>query len=247
MKNSSNKIMSRFFLIILTILTFDFAFTQNSKNNFKIYPVNESKYDSSLSAFIDNLKIICERKDTASLYKVLDAGIVTSYGADLIGKKDFINYHNLNKPDSTYFWNEIISLINLGGVFDSIDNRKFFCFPYATSIIFDLNTVLDSTQRLDAPFNIMICIKDKVPVYNIPDISSQIVAYLSYDIVVKDYKISKQTETNFSMDNWEYVSTMDKKIKGWIMHKNFYNLTGPNLMIEKINGTWKITCYCSYD
>jgi hypothetical protein len=232
---------------MIFVMLSEITFSQNAK--YKVDPKDESNSDKTLFSFIQTLKQVCKKKDTSGLYKMLDSGIVISYGGNLFGKKDFISHWNLQQPDSSSFWDETIAVINLGGVFDTIGGERFFCFPYATSYNpVDWNTALDSMQILSAPFNIMVCIGDKVPVYKNPDQTSQIIDFLSYDFVVKDYKITqKQTEKKISIDNWEYVTTIDKRIKGWVMHKYFYYITGPDLRIRQVQGAWKISCYCSYD
>lgn len=227
-------------------MTFETIIAQETK--YKVIPRDQSNIDKSLVSFITSLKEVCLKKDTSMLFEMLDTGIVTSYGAGLFGKKDFKEKWKLQNPENSDLWDRFMFVINLGGVFDTINEKKFFIFPYALSFDWDLDSELDSTQKLSSPFNVFICIDKNIPVYEKPDTNSKVLNFLSYDIIVKDFDISqKQNEKDNYQINWNYILTLDKKIKGWILGESIYSSTGLEIQLEKQKGKWKITCFCSYD
>ncbi len=235
------------FRLILTIhiaLTLEFALAQNQKSDFKIYPVDESKADTSLVVFIENLKNISLSKDTARLFKLFDKGIVSSYGGGLVGKKDFIFNWQLNKPDSTGLWKLLVKIIQLGGVFDTMDNKRVFQLPYA-----DANKFFRlKKDTFFEPYSTLVCIDKSVPVYAQPNENSSISKRLSYDIVTLDIeKTQQENNNNRSSDYWDYISTDYGRIKGWVKDKYFWCIAYPRLVIEKINNQWIITSFAPFD
>jgi len=77
-------------LILLILVLFSYlSFGQNEKIEYKIYPTDESRNDTNLYLFINNLIQILIEKDTTKLYNILDERIVTSFGGAIHGKDKF--------------------------------------------------------------------------------------------------------------------------------------------------------------
>lgn len=240
--------MKKFLLIIFTIATFKIGFCQKVASELKVFPIDESKTDSSLSSFIETLKKITLKKDTAGLYNVIDSNILTSYGGMQIGKKDFIQNWQLNIPDSSEVWNVIASLINLGGVFDTIDEKRVFCLPYANANRFITPIILSHKDMEFEPYFTLVCLKPRVLVFAIPNTKSSIKGYLSYDLVSINYQETQlQNQNNVDGIRWASISTFDHKITGWVNTDNFYSIGGWKIIIEKINDEWRITQFFPFD
>lgn len=228
-------------VLVITSFFANNIFSQNKIKSYKIFPVDESKKDSSLSRFLNNLKTICINKDTTSLYILLDSGIVTSWGGGQEGKEAFTRHWKLSKPDSSELWQTMLKIIKLGGVFDKDDEGMFFNMPYANSNIF-FNKVVSEVM----PYWIYICLVNREPVYNKPNTNSLIVGYLSYDIVY--YNDKKTSIQNLPKESkFMFIETVNKKIKGWVQYDNFYCDAGLKLIIRKKKNQWKIVGLFPFD
>lgn len=229
------------------IITFNFAFAQNNNVELKVYPIDESKIDSSLTVFLDSLKYITISKDTARLYMMLDKDIVTSAGGMLIGKQAFIERWALTKPDSSDLWIVLTELIKLGGVFDTFENKKYFVLPYANAnkLIYP---IMQKYQIDIDPYSTTVCTNKNVPVFERPDLKSAIIGRLTYDIVFSDYVKTQEHNKNYVTGiYWDYISTYDNKTKGWVNSDDFYLYGSLRLNIEKMNSEWKIVSFLPFD
>lgn len=231
-----------------------FSFAQ--KTEYKIFPVDESKNDTTISKFVEILKEIIIAKDTSGLYNLLDENVVTSFGGAIYGKQGFIENWNLEKPDSSLVWESMKRIIDMGGVFDiggvseGTKNSMIFQFPYANS-----NKLFNSIYKKNPEYDFdpnytVVCVKDNIPIYKSPDYNSVIAGKLSYDVLTLNYEKTSEEVTNISTDCWKwvYVSTVDKSIEGWVLNGNdIYFLGGLTLIIEKVNDEYKITGFFPYD
>jgi len=248
------KKMRKIPLILMLILLTNFSFAQ--KTEYKIYPVDESKNDTTIYEFVETLKEVITTKDTFRLYNLLDENVVTSFGGAIYGKKGFIENWNLEKPDSSIVWKTMKRMIEMGGVFDiggvfeaTIDSM-IFQFPYVNSNkLFD--PIYKKNQGYDFdPYFTVICVKDNISIYNNPDYNAVIVGKLSFDVLTMDYEKTNEETINKSTDCWKwiYVTTIDKSITGWVLNgDDLYFLGGLKLIIEKVNYEYKITGFFQYD
>ncbi len=238
--------MKKLILIFFIIEISKFGISQKAANEIKVFPIDESKTDSSISSFIKTLKNIALKKDTTSLFRIIDTNILTSYGGMQIGKRDFIRNWDLNNPDSSEVWNVITRLIRLGGVFDTVDEKRVFCLPYANAGRFINPIILANKDMEFDPYFTLICLKPKVPVFVKPDQKSLIVGYLSYDLVMNNFQATQKQNTLDGI-NWASISTFDSKIVGWVINDSFYSIGGWKIIIEKIDNEWRITKFFPFD
>ncbi len=248
------------FFSLLSLFSF-FSYSQDEDVDFKIYPIDESKQDIDLYAFVDELKDILVHKDTARLFQILDYEVVSSFGGGMLGKEDFILNWQLDNPNSSDLWNKMLHIISLGGAFeiggvayDRMDSIAFY-FPYIVadkciSPLFEIIHKLKLKVDLD-PYTTIYCINQDIPLYKGPDENSEIIAHLSYDVLLLDYKESYTYNQKNNSEEWEwfYVSTLDHSISGWIVDKqeNIYLGSDYSLCIEKIEGKYVITGFYPYD
>lgn len=231
-----------------------FSFAQ--KTECRIYPIDESRNDTTIFQFIENMKDILNAKDTFRLYNLLDENVVTSFGGAIYGKQGFVENWNMDKPENSNLWESMKRIIDLGGVFEiggvfeaTIDS-VIFQFPYANS-----NKLFDSIYKKFPmydfdPHTTLICVREQVPIYKSPNNNLENVGYLTYDILAIDYDKTNEETTNKSAENWKwiYVYTIDKSLTGWVLNgDDFYFLGGLKLTIEKVKNEYKITGFFPYD
>lgn len=246
--------MKKIPILLLLIAMINFTFAQ--KIEYKIYPVDETKNDTTISQFVGVLKEVISAKDTFRLYNMLDEHIVSSFGGGIYGKQGFIENWYLEKPESSLVWETMKRIIKMGGVAENgrvngttVDS-VIFHFPYANSnklwdTIYKKNTDYDFD-----PYLTVICVKDNILIYKSPDYNSAIVGHLNYDILTIDDKKTIEEVTNKSTDYWKwiYITTIDQSISGWVLNNDdIYFLGGLSLIIEKVNNEYKITGFFPFD
>lgn len=241
-KGNSPKIITALWLLLLMA---NFAFGQS-----KYPPRNEVHKDSSLTTFICKLQYAIFKKDKDFLLSVVDTNIKNSFGGD-DGIEEFKEMWNIDNPNSD-IWFYLSKLISLGGVFyaysDTISPNGFL-FPYVCAI------ELPDTLNV---FTTMIVTATNVNVREKPDDTSKIVGQFNYDIVTVDYDKSypefefeegeklKHVQY-YGEKEWYYVSSLDKKICGYVHWEYIWGCVDYRLILYKIDGIWKITCLISGD
>lgn len=131
--------MKKILISLVLILITNFSFAQ--KIEYKIYPVDETKNDTTLTQFIEVLEEVISAKDTFRLYKMLDKNIVSSFGGGICGKQGFIENWNLETPESSLVWKTMKRIIEMGGVAENgrvngttVDS-VIFHFPDRKSVV----------------------------------------------------------------------------------------------------------------
>jgi hypothetical protein len=249
--------MKKFLILNTLLITSIFTFSQTENIEYKIYPIDETKNDSNLFLFVEDLKQILIEKDTFKLFKLLDERVVTSFGGAMYGKKDFVKNWDLDKSDSSEIWSTMTETIELGGVFGiggvflETKNDTIFRFPYVTSSrLFEPLYEQNPEYDFDPHFT-LICLNKNVPLYKSSENNSEILTSLSYDVLSMDYDKTYQYMINNKLEtfDWIYVSSIDNSISGWIKNgKDFYFYGGRTMIIEKYNNNkYKITGFFGYD
>ncbi len=241
-------------VLLLLIVMINFSFAQ--KIEYKIYPVDETKNDTTISQFVILLKEVILAKDTFRLYQMLDKNIVSNFGGGIYGKQGFIETWHLENPESSLLWETMKRIIEMGGVADkrgalgTTVDRMIFQFPYANA-----NKLFEPLQQKNPkydfdPYSTIICVKDNIPIYKNPNIKSAIVGHLSYDVLTMDYEKTNKQKLIRSTKSWKwiYITTIDQSISGWVLNNDdIYFLGGLRLIIEKVNNEYKITGFFPFD
>ena len=89
--------MKKILISLVLILITNFSFAQ--KIEYKIYPVDETKNDTTISQFVILLKEVISAKDTFRLYQMLDKNIISSFGGGIYGKQGFIETWHQKNPE----------------------------------------------------------------------------------------------------------------------------------------------------
>src|SRR5689334_20012540 len=180
-----------FSLLTISVL----AFGQKSK----FPPKDESGKTPELSKFVKELKEIIKNKDSQKLLTILHPEIKFDFDEGTGIEKFKKNWKPEDKNSS--LWPIMNKIVGLGGVFSKDQKETFyaFVFPY-------VNTV--DLENGDDYFRTLVITSKDVHVREKADVNSKLVGQLTYDIVTYEYEKSK--------DNWYFIQTGDKKIKGYI-------------------------------
>ena len=196
----------------------------------KLYPVDEGSKDPSFKAFRNQLIEAVKERNTRFLLRVLHPKIRLSFGGDA-GAKDFVK---LWKPDSkdSELWNELSTILSLGGTFSTSEGKRTFWAPYTFSTFPD---------DLDA-FEYAPITAENVRVRSQPKTTARIVTFLSYDIV----KATFPNESNQEDPGWVKVIVPDGR-NGYVASRYVRSPIDYRLCFERVRGKWLITAFIAGD
>ncbi len=216
-----------------TIISNEEVVNVTDPSDYKILPLDESKSDPTLVAFINNLKKVVSNKDTSGLFQSLDTAIIVSHGGGIYGVNEFSKNWQLDKPDKSELWTILNRILSMGGTWEN-DEGKYFCIPYAQS-----NKAFSKYKYNFDWYYTAVCISPNVTVYQEPKTTSSKLATLTYDIVEMDPEFMKADFTK--------IHTIDKKVQGYVKTTDLIYSSDQYLVIKKIDDKWKITAFAPYD
>lgn len=205
--------------------------------NRKLYPVDEAAQDRSFKVFRDKLLRAARKKDKEFILSILDPKIQLSFGGDS-GISDFKKMWKLDEPDNQ-FWNELITVLELGGSFETVEGHREFVAPYVTSKWPD-------NQDIGDFFEYVAVIGTNVRLRAEPSLNAAVVASLSYDIV----KMFAPQPTGEAVKkdgfNWVKIMTGDGK-QGYLADKYIRSPVDYRAFFRKIKGSWRMTVFIAGD
>lgn len=198
----------------------------------KILPVDQAAQDPKFLEFRDNLLSAVRRRDVEAVVAVAAEDIKLSFGGGY-GRDQF--RQNLVADDNGEggsYWAELEWALKLGGVFngDPGDDRgRQFCTPYVSCT--------GSHQCGDCdPFETLVAVNDRAPVYATADSESAILTHLSYDVVTLiDYSSPRQR-----------IRLEDGRI-GYVAFPDFRSPIGYRAYFEKREGRWQMRIFIAGD
>lgn len=226
-------------ILLLTLLVV--SFPALSQNPAVMLPRNEVYKDSALTTFICKLQYAIMRKDVGFLLSVVDKNVKNSFGGN-DGIEEFKKVWKVEDANSP-IWGCLSKLVSLGGTFSDYKTNKgatpSFLFPYVANIQLP-------NDSIDV-YSILVITGDKVNVRQNPDKASRAINQLNYDMVYVDYDKSFPKNKPGAIENevekeWLYVTTLDRKITGYVFREFTWSPVGYRLFLNKIDGQWKITC-----
>lgn len=202
----------------------------------KVNPVDEAPLDTTFFLLRENLKDAVAKRDIFFVRSIVDEDIKCSFGAEH-GLTGFVQIWGLDTPAKTEaspLWGVLEKLLKQGGVFSN--GGKRFTMPYLFATFpneydsFEYGAILGSGVRLRES----------------PNLSSQILKNISYDVV----KIIERTPDEMVIDGesypWIKVEMLDG-LSGFVYGKFVGQPIGFRAIFEKKAGKWKMTVLIAGD
>lgn len=220
--------------IFLSGLLIFFSLGHAGAQTRKLYPVDEAAKDRSFKVFRDKLLAAASKKDKAFVLSILDPKIQLSFGGDS-GLKDFKEMWKIDQPNSK-FWDELTTILKLGGAFQTIEGRKEFAAPYITS---------SWPDKLDS-FEYAAVIGKNVRLRAEPGVNSPVVTSLTYDIV--KFITTEPPTAAVQKDgfDWIKVATSDGK-QGYVAKTYLRSPVDYRAYFRKVNGSWRMVVFLAGD
>ncbi|HEX7150803.1 MAG TPA: hypothetical protein VF618_04885 [Thermoanaerobaculia bacterium] len=190
----------------------------------KLLPVDQSAQDAAFAAYRAKLLDAVARKDAAALLTLVDPKIRTSFG-DGGGTNDLRKMWKLDEGAASPLWNELHTILTMGGTFRNLGNTKQFCAPYVYSAW---------PEEHDA-FMSFAVIAENVPLV---DAAGKPIATLSHDIVayVPD---AAQSAEEFERAERRRVKTADGR-EGFVATANLRSPIGWRACFAPKGNDWKM-------
>lgn len=204
--------------------------------NLKLYPVDQASQDRSFKVFRDRLLTAARKKDKEFILSILDPNIELSFGGHK-GVKDFKEMWKIDEPKSQ-FWDELTTILRMGGAFKTTGGRKEFVAPYVTSQWPD-------DPMLDA-FEYVAVIGTNVRLRSAPGTKSPVVESLSYDIVKTNRTHPYENPVQKDGFNWIRLIAPSGK-QGFVADKYVRSPIAYRAYFRKIKGSWRMTAFIAGD
>ena len=215
-------------MLMIVMLTF----TATAKPR-KLYPVDEGAKDVSFKAFRNKLIEAVKERNTPFILTVLHPKIHLSFGGHY-GVKDFLEMWKPESPDSA-LWNELSTILSLGGTFSTSDRKRVFWAPYTFSTF---------PHDLDA-YEYASIVGENVRVRSQPNTTARIVTILSYHIVKATFTFSDNNRDD-DIPGWVKVIVPDGR-NGYVASRYIRSPIDYRLGFERIRGKWLITAFIGGD
>ncbi|MEI6409589.1 MAG: SH3 domain-containing protein [Bacteroidota bacterium] len=205
-------------------------------------PIDDSRKDAALAEFVEKLKIVAAKHDTAALRAMLDANVQTSWDGDntIAG---FWNSWALGQSDSSMLWPILSRVLSLGGAFnkdEKADSRFAFVFPYVCTLSLEDPDWYTSTGVITG--------KD-VNFRDRPAMNAPIIGKLSYDVI--QFALNAEglfiTSGQNVIGEPEWYCIEKGGTRGWVFWQYIYAPIDWRLYLAKIDEKWKITCLIAGD
>lgn len=212
------------FVAFLFLIVAGFAVTANAA---KMLPNDNTDQAPGFSAFRKQLMSAIKQRDARFIQSILERNISYSYAAES-GAKGFAKKFDLNNPKAP-FWSEFEHILQLGGWYEANHASPNYgiWFPY-------LHT-RDWPDSKDGA-NLGVVTAQKQAIYRQPDIRSDIVTMVSYELV-------KLGDTSKS---WTKVTTADKK-SGWVETRLLWTPYSRRAHFHRVKDRWLLDMYLKGD
>lgn len=211
------------------------------KRGLKLYPVDEGYKDSSFLSFREELLHAIRQRDSKFILSIVAPNILNSFGGEG-GVDEFKEQWKLDQPDSK-FWDELLSVLSMGGAFMNSDGVQEFCAPYVAS---QWEKVLKQLPDSSDTYEYAAVIRENVPLRAQPDHNSPVIDTLSYDILKFNFSTPVSDEPLAGTNEWEKVVTLSGK-QGYILSKDVRSPLDYHACFKTIEGRWVMTMFVAGD
>ena len=196
----------------------------------KFLPVDDSARDPTFFVFRARLFRAIQEKDAKFIYSILDEKIQNDFGGG-VGVANFKSTWRLERPNSQ-FWNELLSVLSLGGRFDEADHS--FSAPYL------FNGFPEGADE----FQSGAIIEDGVRVRKEPSTQSDVIRTLSFEIVeVPNWEVKGNAKEK---RQWVQVK-LDDGQSGYVAAEFIRSPIDYRAIFEKKKGKWLMTAFIAGD
>ena len=225
--------MAKFFFLSFFLLC---IFSAAAAQERFVEPVDEAKRDASFFAFREKLIEAARKRDAKHILSVLDRNIMNDFGGGS-GIEDFKKKWKVENSDSK-FWKEFTAVIENGGTFSEETGgaAKIFTAPF---------TFAAFPEDLDA-FQHAVIFGKNVNLRARPDLNSETVARLSYNVVKVNYENSVRNAARKDEYSWLKVKTLGGK-RGYIRADYVRSPIDYRAGFQKKNGVWKMIYFIAGD
>jgi hypothetical protein len=223
-------------LFLLILLTFILGISNIAAQERYLKPIDEGTQNTSFSKFRSKLISAVKNKDKKYLISILDSQIEVSFGGDN-GIQDFKKFWEIDKANSE-IWEELLLVLNNGGTFIQEKGKRTeqFCAPY---------TFTSFPEDLDA-FEYNVIFGNNVRLRANPNLSSNTITKLSYNIVKIDFENSVQDSKSDGRFTWYKIETLGG-LKGFVSADYVRSPIAYRACFEKKKGVWKMTAFIAGD
>jgi hypothetical protein len=195
----------------------------------KLYPVDEGSQSPSLQAFRRQLMEALAKKDAAFVKSILDPQVEVSLGDD-VGPESFVQFWQLDRPETSHLWEELSAVLSLGGRLIRESAREEFWAPYIFT---------DFPDGLD-PFSHGVITGSDVPVRRAPDPAAEVIMRLSYDIV----RMPPDSQTP---QGWVKIATLQGR-EGYVRPREVRSPVAHRAgFVQDRGGDWRLAVFVAGD
>jgi len=179
-----------------------------------VKPVDEGVTDPDFFLFRARLQTALANHDTAEIMRVVDRGILNSFGGDG-GREEFREHWSLKTPEKSQLWGALGFVLALGGRF--LDDSVFYS-PY----------VFNATSG--DGFETLVVLGTNVAVHADPAASSRVIDTVSFEEVTKWREKSTTA-------GWEPIRSSSGKT-GWVLQRHLRSPIDYRAGFVRRQGRW---------
>jgi hypothetical protein len=187
---------------------------RDSSQRLPVKPVDEAVTDHGFFLFRARVQTALATHDTAEIMKIVDPGILNSFGGDG-GKEEFRQHWALESPEKSQLWGALGFVLALGGRF--LEDSTFYA-PYLVE-----GTTGDGFESL-------VVLGANIAVHSEPVSTSQVIDTLSFEEVTKWRKKSTTL-------GWEPIRTR-KGRTGWVLQRHLRSPIDYRAGFVRRQGQW---------
>lgn len=217
----------------LSLFLLSFCFINISAQERFVKPSDEAAKDSSFLAFRNKLIQAAQQRDAEFLLSITDKNIKNGFGGE-DGIENFKKQWKLSNRSSA-FWKEFLTVLTNGGAFDRKNKNSFYAPYLFTNFPEDVDAF-----EYQAIFGKNVILRAK------PDIRSEIVANLSYNIIQRDWENSIKAKNDKDKILWVKIKTLGGK-QGYVKPEFVRSSIDYRAGFEKIRGKWMLTFFLAGD
>ncbi|NNE98203.1 MAG: SH3 domain-containing protein [Pyrinomonadaceae bacterium] len=221
-------------LAILSLILLSCSINIAAQQERFVTPVDQGVNDSTFRKFRDSLLRTIKTKNTRRLLAIVASDIKLSFGG-AEGLRDFRRIWKPSDPKSEV-WKELTTILANGGTFYGEGKEKTFCAPYLFTTF---------PEDLDA-FDYHAIFAKNVNLREKPNLSSNVVAKLSYNVVKTSAENSVTSTSDPNHYIWVKIETLGGK-SGYVAAQFVRSSIDYRACFAKVNGRWKMTVLIAGD